>query len=76
VLTHGRALLAESALMVVIAADLRQPERILVEPERVDLIDFRRPVGIIASAVLHHVLDSEDPLGIIRKFRDAVPGGS
>ena len=37
---------------------------------------FSRPVGIIASAVLHHILDSEDPAGIIRAFRDAVPAGS
>jgi len=76
VLAHGRALLAENARTVVIAADLRQPASILSDPEITELIDFRRPVGIIASAVLHHILDSEDPLGIIGAFRDAVPAGS
>ena len=40
------------------------------------LIDFGRPVAVIASAVLHHLLDEEDPLGAIRAMRDAVPAGS
>jgi SAM-dependent methyltransferase len=76
VLAHGRALLAENARTVVIAADLREPDLILSDPEILDLIDLSRPVGIIASAVLHHILDAEDPLALIRKFRDAVPAGS
>jgi SAM-dependent methyltransferase len=76
VLAHGRALLAENTSTVVIAADIREPQRILSDPEVLDLVDFGQPVGIIASAVLHHILDEEDPLGIIRTFRDAVPVGS
>jgi len=61
VLAHGRAL---------------QSEQIIAAKETNTLIDFGRPVGIIASAILHHIVDAEDPLGIIRAFRDAVPAGS
>jgi SAM-dependent methyltransferase len=76
VLAHGRALLAENASTLVIAADIRQPRQILTDHEVLDLIDFGRPVGIIASAVLHHILDDECPLDVIRTVRDAVPAGS
>ncbi len=76
VLAHGRALLAENDFTAVVKADVREPEQILTAKETNALIDFDRPVGIIASAILHHIVDEEDPLGIIRAFRDAVPAGS
>lgn len=41
-----------------------------------ELIDFDRPVGVIFSAILHHVNDEEDPAGIVRYWRDQVPSGS
>jgi hypothetical protein len=61
---------------VVVKADIRQPEQILTDESVRGLIDFSRPVAVIASAVLHHLLDEEDPLGVIRAMRDAVPAGS
>jgi hypothetical protein len=76
VLAHGRELLAGNELATLIQADIREPARILSDPELRALIDFSRPVGVIASAVLHHIEDAEDPGGIIRTFRDAVPAGS
>jgi hypothetical protein len=76
VLTHGRAMLAEDEFTVVVKADVRQPGQILSDPGVRGLIDFSRPVAVIASAVLHHLLDEEDPLGVIRAMRDAVPAGS
>jgi hypothetical protein len=76
VLAHGRALLAENEFTVVVKADVRQPEEVLAAGETTNLLDFGRPVGIIASAILHHIVDAEDPIGIIRAFRDAVPSGS
>jgi SAM-dependent methyltransferase len=76
VLAHGRALLAENEYTTVIQADLRQPEQILGDPEVQDMIDFDRPIGIIASAILHHFLDEENPAEAIREFRDVLPAGS
>ena len=76
VLAHGRAMLAEDEFTVVVKADIRQPEQILSDPGVRGLIDFSRPVAVIASAVLHHLLDEENPLAIIRAMRDAVPAGS
>ena len=76
VLAHGRAMLAEDEFTVVVRADIRQPSQILSDPAVRGLIDFGRPVAVIASAVLHHLLDEEDPLGVIRALCDAAPAGS
>jgi hypothetical protein len=76
VLAHGRALLEENANTTVLKADIRHPGQVLDAAETKALIDFDRPVGIIASAILHHVTCEEDPVGIIRTFRDAIPAGS
>jgi len=76
VLAHGRALLAENEFTRVVKADVRHPGQILAAKDTNALIDFRRPVGIIASAILHHITDAEDPLNIIRAFHDAIAPGS
>ncbi|WP_037568337.1 SAM-dependent methyltransferase [Phaeacidiphilus oryzae] len=76
VLSHGRALLAENSTTSVIQADVRRPEDIRRHPETQRLIDFRQPVGIILSAILHHLNDDEDPIGVVRYWADQVPSGS
>lgn len=76
VLVHGRALLEENDRTRVVPADVRDPEAIRTHPETVGLIDFDRPVAVMFSAILHHVNDEEDPVGIVRYWRDQVPSGS
>ena len=76
VLAHGRAMLVEDDRTAVVRADIRQPGQILSDPAVRELIDFGRPVAVIASAVLHHLLDEENPLGVIRALCDATPAGS
>jgi hypothetical protein len=49
---------------------------VLGNPELRAVLDFRRPVAIIASAILHHLTDEEDPFGVISTFKDALPEGS
>ena len=46
------------------------------DPELRGLIDLDRPVAVIISAILHHVLDSDDPLGVIRAYTAATSFGS
>ncbi|HLJ99545.1 MAG TPA: SAM-dependent methyltransferase [Streptosporangiaceae bacterium] len=76
VLAHGRALLAENPQTTVVAADIRRPAQVLAAAEVRALIDFSRPVGMILSAILHHVLATEDPPGLVQTVRDAMPAGS
>jgi hypothetical protein len=73
VLAHGRAMLAEDNQTVVVRADIRQPAQILSDEAVKSLIDFGCPVAVIASAVLHHLLDGEAPLVAIRAMCDATP---
>jgi S-adenosyl methyltransferase len=76
VLTHGRALLADNSDTIVVEADLRQPEQVLTRPEVTEFLDLSRPLGLILNAVIHHVLDEEDPYGIVRRYTQLLPVGS
>jgi trans-aconitate methyltransferase len=75
VVTHARALLAGDNT-VAIQADLREPDVILGHPEVREVIDFNQPIALLLMAILHFIPDDEDPLGIVARFRDALPTGS
>jgi SAM-dependent methyltransferase len=76
VLAHGRALLAENENTTVVTADLREPDLVLAHPEITSFLDLTRPVGLIMNAVIHHVLDEEDPQGIIDAYKQRIAPGS
>jgi len=73
--SHAAALMAGPEV-VTLRADLREPERILGDPEVRGLLDFGQPVGLMFMCVLHCLWDSEDPWKVVRQFRDAVVPGS
>jgi hypothetical protein len=83
--THGQALLTSDASTVVVLADVREPDKLLArldpgnkqaEPEVAGFLDFAQPIGLILNAVIHHVLDEEDPYGIVARYTDALAPGS
>jgi hypothetical protein len=76
VLLHARALLTSSAAGAVdyLDADLRDPQAILERAART--LDFSRPVAVMLIAVMHLVVDSDDPYRIVAQLMDAVPAGS
>jgi hypothetical protein len=78
VLAHARALLtsAPEGVTAYIDADLREPDRILADPELRRTLDLTRPVALTMVAVLHFVLDDGDPYGIVTRLVDALPTGS
>jgi SAM-dependent methyltransferase len=73
--SHAAALMAGPDV-VTLRADLREPEQVLGDNRVRDLLDFGQPVGIMFMCVLHCLWDAEDPWGVVRQFRDAVPPGS
>jgi hypothetical protein len=73
---EGRELLKGNRLATVIQADLRDPAAILSDPETGRLIDFDKPVGLILVAVLHFIMDAQEPYGIVDRLRDATVPGS
>jgi hypothetical protein len=76
VIVHGRALLAGNERTRVFEADLRDPKSILAHPDVKALIDFDQPVAILLVAVLHFILDDDDPTSIVATLRDATVPGS
>src|ERR1019366_4129775 len=72
----GRKLLAGNDRAAVIQADIRDPGAILADPATARLIDFGEPTAILLVAVLHFVLDADDPYRIVSHLRDAVAPGS
>jgi hypothetical protein len=73
---HGRALLADDASTTVVLADIREPDKLLAMPGVTRFIDFTKPVGLILNAVIHHVLDEEDPYGIVQRYQEVLAPGS
>ncbi|TQS41902.1 SAM-dependent methyltransferase [Cryptosporangium phraense] len=73
---YSEAILAGTERAAIVHADVRRPEEVLSSPITRRLLDFDRPIGLLTVAVLHFVAESDDPDGILRTFRDALPVGS
>jgi S-adenosyl methyltransferase len=78
VLAHARALLTSSAqgATAYLDADLRDPDKILSDPDLHATLDLSQPVGLILVAILHFVIDEHDPYGVVARLVDALPSGS
>ncbi|MEU7868239.1 SAM-dependent methyltransferase [Dactylosporangium sp. NPDC049140] len=78
VLTHARALLTSTpeGRTAYIDADLREPGRILADPDLHSTLDLTEPVALMLVAILHFIRDDEDPKGIINTLANALPPGS
>jgi hypothetical protein len=78
VLTHARALLTgdPQGKTAYLEADLRQPQKILDEPELLDTLDLSQPVGLLLIAVLHFIRDDDDPRAILGTLVESLAPGS
>jgi hypothetical protein len=63
VAAQAGVLLADAAKTPFVLADLRDPDRVLADPQLCALIGFTEPAGPVMTAVLHLVADSSDPWG-------------
>lgn len=73
---HARLLLADVDRATAVQADLRDPDDVLSRPEVADLLDFDRPIGLLLLLALHFVPDSDDPWGVVARYRDRLAPGS
>ncbi len=73
---HGRVLLADDASTTVVLGDIREPEVLLAVPGITRFLDFSKPIGLILNAVIHHLLDDEDPYGIVGRYKQVLAPGS
>jgi SAM-dependent methyltransferase len=74
VFVHADALMAKNDATGVVLADLRDVDEVLAKAG--ELIDFTKPVALLFVGVLHHILDSEDPAGIVARYLSALAPGS
>ncbi|MFI0420272.1 SAM-dependent methyltransferase [Spongiactinospora sp. 9N601] len=75
VIAHGNESLRGEGVATV-PGDLRDPAAVLDHPQVRDLLDFGRPVAILAVAVMHFIGRDDDPLRIVATLRDACAPGS
>ncbi|MEO3755820.1 SAM-dependent methyltransferase [Streptomyces sp. B6B3] len=76
VLAHGQALLARNASTRVVTADLLDVTDVLDHPDVVGFLDFSRPIGLVMLSVVHHILDEEDPVGVVNAYKARIAPGS
>ncbi|MFI7448870.1 SAM-dependent methyltransferase [Nonomuraea sp. NPDC049714] len=74
VLAHARALLADNPGTVIVEADVRAPEALLVAAA--GHLDFTRPVAVVIAAVLHFLHDDAEVARIIETLRRPLVPGS
>ena len=75
---NGRQILAGNAGAVAVSGDLREPEKVLSDPDvaRLLLPESGEPVAVIMSSVLHFVPDDGEAAALVAAYRAAVPAGS
>jgi len=73
---HSRVLLAGNDGAAAVQADVQEPDRIFASSQVGRLLDLEAPVGILMVAILHAIPDSDDPAGLIGRYRDTVAAGS
>jgi SAM-dependent methyltransferase len=74
---HARRLLAGDPRVSITQADIREAHDVLAAPGVRHLLDFSRPVAVLAMGILHFLPDSDDPYGMLATYRDAcVPGSA
>jgi SAM-dependent methyltransferase len=73
---HSRLLLRDNPDATVIQADLREPDKILADPETQLLLDFTRPAAVFLVPVLHFISGNDEAGRIVATLRDALAPGS
>jgi hypothetical protein len=76
VLSHARALLADSATTFAVDGDLLRPSTITGNPVVRSELDWNRPIGLLLCGIVHYVLDEDRPGEVIAELAAALPPGS
>ena len=76
VIAHSQAILRDADHAVAIQADARRPQEVLAKPEIRDFLDFTRPIGVVAVAILHFVPDNAEARDVLHSLTDGVVAGS
>lgn len=72
----GRRILRNNPDAVMVEADARRPDELFAHPEVSGVLDLDRPLGILMTGVMVFVGDHEDPVGLMKAYRDVCAPGS
>lgn len=70
----GEQLVAESENTTFVLADARDMDAVLGGAG--ELLDLTRPVGLVATALIHFISDDDDPWGLFAKYMQQLAPGS
>jgi hypothetical protein len=73
---HSRMMLEHDPLATIVQEDLTDAPAVLAAARLTGLLDFTRPMGVLAVGVLHFVPESRRPGDVLATYRDAVEPGS
>ena len=76
VLAHACELLSNAGRTKVVMADLRDPDRLLGHPEVRAHLDFRKPIALLMTWVMHFVAPALDPWALVARYVKATVPGS
>ncbi len=73
---HSQAILKDNPNASIIQEDIHNIKEILTHPTFTELIDLRRPVGVMLLSVLHFVLDEGQLQRILGTLKENLASGS
>jgi hypothetical protein len=69
-------MLGDDHRVTVTELDIRKPDAVLSASTVADLLDFTRPVAVLAIGILHFLQEADDPAGVLGEYRAACAPGS
>lgn len=72
----GTRILRNNPNAVMVEADARRVDALFAHPAVRDVLDLTRPLGIMMTGVMVFVGDHEDPVGLMKAYRDVCARGS
>lgn len=73
---HAEIILGDDPGLAAVLADVRNPQAVLDNPRTQAVIDFSKPVGLFAVALLHYITDDEQAERVLETFKTALAPGS
>ena len=74
--SHARRMLEGKQNVTITQADIRRPQDVLSAPGVAGLLDFDRPVAVLAVAILPFVVDDEEAINLVAEYRNKCVSGS
>ncbi|MBM9509086.1 SAM-dependent methyltransferase [Actinacidiphila acididurans] len=59
-----------------IHADANDPDALLGAPELAEVLDLTQPVALSLNALLHFIIDAQEPYALVSRLMSALPSGS